>query len=165
MEFEEWRSNILTIARSKMSTSSTSEGVKSGCYTNWKQLKKIHEHYCKNWVLVQSDKSQNTFTWKCRAALIKQTREEMTSASTYRRCPPAAHDQLLKKHYAFVVTKSKIATPPLDEALLAETKTKQQPPSAFTPKHPQLGSLVKNHKYQANRWLARSARSSMSLLS
>ena len=164
IEFEEWRLTIMTMTKAKMSTSTPLE-FEPGCHVNWKQLKKVHQQYCKNWVMVQSDKSQNTFTWKCRAALVKQAREEMTSASTYRRCPPAARNELLKKHYAFAVSKSKIATTPLDEALLANTKTKRQPPSAFTAEHPQLGSLVKNHKNQANRWLARSAHSSMSLLS
>jgi hypothetical protein len=146
IEFEEWKCKLMEQVQTRYSHQQPEHH--KGRKMNWDKCKRTHKKFNKNWVLIQSDKSSNTFSWKCKACLLQQARVEMSQASTYQRCNSTTQSQVMKKHKAFTVKNAKVNTE-----------------ASFQAVHPSLGALIKNHKQQANRWLARSRNTSLSTLS
>jgi hypothetical protein len=192
LEFAEWKSNVMTQVEERRHAISRTGLDGKYLYINWNQLQGKARKFGKHWTTCMSDKSSNTYTIKCRACLIEQAREEMVSTPNYEPSK-APRDELLRKHAAFVVNRFGMATgkaPTAKEAKEvkeADDKAKgakrargQQPatettkkrkakdrqsPRAFNFRFPGFGNLVKNHKEQKNRWLARSANTSLTQLS
>ena len=65
----------------------------------------------------------------------------------------------MSRRQTLIVDKMKIASKPPPTSPTTKTKL---PKHCFRSIHPNLGTLVKNHKDQANRWICRSAGTSIS---